>query len=72
MLQSNGADYKEYKRKLQVQLEPLLSQLAVRRQVVWFNQFATNDFWGGNKQHNVDVFADKIHQYNLIAQRVFK
>lgn len=79
MLEANGADYKEYEHKLQVQIEPLLSRLAnsnskgfSNRQVLWLNQFATNDFWGPNKNTNVDIYSEKIHRYNLIVQRIFK
>ena len=75
MLEEFGADYKEYERKLREMAEPILSQLSQpnnHRKVVWLNQFPTNDFWAPNKQHNTDIYSEKIHQYNLIIPRVFR
>ena len=86
MLQSNGADYKEYERMLKMEIAPILNQLIGKMkmksfintsvvshpQIIWLNQFSTTDFWGANGQHNVDIFSEKINQYNLILRRVFK
>ena len=75
MLHIYGADYKEYERKLQTEIEPILNQLAKETnhpEIIWLNQFPTNDFWAPNTKSNADIFSEKIHQYNLILQRVFR
>ena len=71
MFHIHGADYKEYERKLQTDIEPILNQLSKENnnhpEVIWLNQFPTNDFWS-----NADIFSGEIHQYNLILTRVFR
>jgi len=81
MLKLNGANYQEYENKLR-EIEPVLNKLAIHfntrspdllwRKVVWLNQFPTVDNFSGNKEHNTDIFSDKMHKYNLIIRRVFR
>ena len=74
MLEANGADHKEYERKLR-EIEPILNQLSktnINPQVVWLNQFSTFDYWPASKPNSKYIFSEKIHKYNSILQTVFR
>ena len=74
-------DYKEYERKLNEEIVPLLSQFAEFSssqdnsnypKVIWLYQYPTLDFWGSNVGGNVFINSENIHHYNLIVQRVLR
>ena len=74
MLTYNGADYKKYEHKLQ-EIKQVLNELVhknSRPKIIWLNQFPTIDFWAKNGESDVDVYTEKVHQYNLILLRVFR
>ncbi|XP_045028868.1 N-acetylneuraminate 9-O-acetyltransferase isoform X1 [Daphnia magna] len=64
MLQSEGADYQLYRKKL-LNLAPVLDQLAHDSQIVWLNQYPSVDF---NQEIGVfktdGIVSEKIHRYN--------
>jgi hypothetical protein len=73
MLTYNGADYKKYERKLQ-EIKQVLDELVHNNdgpKIIWLNQYPTIDVWAKNGEAEVDVYTEKIHQYNLILRRVF-
>jgi len=78
MLEWDAAE--EYRHALQTKIKPNLNQfldLKKRfsigpRQVIWFSQLPTVDYWAKNDDNNADIFREKMHQYNLIAQQVFR
>ena len=82
MLTRKGSDYKEYQRRLQQEIEPLLSLIANKRssldssvdypKIIWLNQFPIVDFWGEIISTNTDIFTEKVHRYNLILRQVFR
>ena len=77
MLASNGDDYEKYQNVLQNDVKPVLNRLLnssipQRPKVIWLNQFPTVDFWGENGANNAEIYAGKIHQYNLILRRVLR
>jgi hypothetical protein len=69
MLQSEGADYQLYQKKLE-RLAPLLGELANVSRVIWLNQFPTIEFYGNIEAHNTDIFSEKIHHYNQAVRRI--
>lgn len=70
MLQSEGADYQLYRKKL-LNLAPVLDQLAHDSQIVWLNQYPSVDF---NQEIGVfktdGIVSEKIHRYNEVARRL--
>ncbi|XP_057368446.2 N-acetylneuraminate 9-O-acetyltransferase-like [Daphnia carinata] len=72
MLQSEGADYQLYRKKL-LNLAPVLDQLANESQIIWLNQYPSVDF---NKEIGVfktdGITSEKIHGYNEVARRLFE
>lgn len=68
MLQSEGADYQLYRKKL-LNLAPVLDQLAHDSQIVWLNQYPSVDF---NQEIGVfktdGIVSEKIHRYNEVAR----
>ena len=72
MVVSNGADHMKYQQLLR-DSESILAQLVhPRPKIIWLNQFPTFDFWAENGLNAVDIYAEKIHRYNLILRRVFR
>ena len=71
MLESNGANYKLCKEKM-IELGSALSQLTNTSQVIWLNQYPTVDFYGNISDHNTDIFAEKIRQYNEASRRILE
>ena len=77
MIEWDAAD--GYQFKLQDKIRPILntfldsrSSVNYRRQIYWFNQLATTDYWASNDQNNADIFNEKMYQYNVILQKVLK
>ena len=73
MLVSNGDDYVNYRNVLQNDVKPVLNRLlnspiCHRRKIIWLNQFPTVDFW----DRKGEIYADKIHRYNLILRGVVR
>lgn len=71
MVVEKGTNYKDYQLKLE-EVERILSLDNNRPKIIWLYQYPTIDFWGSNDAGNAIIFADKIHQYNLILRRVFR
>ena len=81
MLATNGADYTEYQRMLQ-EIEPMLTLISNKSssfaslvnhpKIIWLNQFPIFDFWGHINSTNTDIYAEKVHHYNLILRQVFR
>ena len=71
MLESNGANFKLYRKKLN-ELGPILDELAKSSKVIWLNQYPTIDFYGGTDAHNTFIHSEKIHQYNEAVRQIFK
>jgi hypothetical protein len=69
MLQSEGADFSLYQKKL-TELAPILGQLSNISQVIWLNQYPTIEFYGHINAHNTDIHVEKIHHYNQAAHRI--
>ena len=77
MLVSNGDDYVNYRNVLQNDVKPVLdrllnSSIPQRPKVIWLNQFPTVDFWVENGANNAEIYAGKIHRYNLILRGVLR
>lgn len=60
-----------YQQKL-LELIPSLARLANVSRVVWLNQYPTVDFYGDMYEHNTDIHAEKIHDYNQAVRRIFQ
>jgi hypothetical protein len=69
MLQSQGANFSLYQKKLN-EFAPILGQLSNVSQVIWLNQYPTVDFYGNINAHNTDIHLQKIHHYNQAVRRI--
>jgi hypothetical protein len=63
MLKTKGADFQLYQKKLK-ELAPFLGQLAKVNKVIWLNQYPVVEKYGNNGAMNMDIFSEKIHDYN--------
>ena len=79
MLEWEAAE--EYERVLEEKIKPILNQMLEiktrssigrRQAVIWSSQLPTVDYWAKNDDNNADIFREKMHKYNLIAQQVLR
>lgn len=58
----------EYLKKL----VPILQAISKKCQVIWLNQYPTQELYGGSGEHSTDVHALKIWGYNQVAEKILR
>lgn len=54
------------------ELVPVLQNVSKYCQVIWLNQYPTNEFFGDNKAHNTDVHSQKLWHYNRVVNKILR
>lgn len=55
-----------------IQLVPILQEISKNCQIIWLNQYPTQELYGNITSHNTDVHASKIWHYNQGAEKILK
>jgi hypothetical protein len=71
MLKQNGANFQFYN-TLMREFAKMIDNCDLSSEVIWLNQYPTNELYGDNTAFNTEVHSEKIHQYNEAVRHVFK
>jgi hypothetical protein len=71
MLDGNGsANFVKYQQSL-IDLKPILDQITKKSPIIWLEQYPTIDIFGPDNSH-LEVFSEKIQQYNLATDKILR